>query len=45
VVIEGTTGAAFTVTVAVALVTVPAALLTTTTNVDPLSKVVVGSVV
>jgi hypothetical protein len=45
VVIVGATGAAFTVSVAVALVTVPAVLLTTTRNVDPLSVVVVADVV
>jgi hypothetical protein len=38
-------GAAFTVSVAAALVTVPAVLLTTTANVDPLSEVVVTGVV
>ena len=37
--------AAFTVSVAAALVTVPAELLTTTANVDPLSAVVVAGVV
>jgi hypothetical protein len=45
VVIVGATGAGFTVSVAVALVTVPAVLLTTTANVDPLSDVVVAGVV
>jgi hypothetical protein len=38
-------GAAFTVSVAAALVTVPAVLLTTTSNVDPLSDVAIASVV
>ena len=38
-------GAGFTVNVAAALVTVPAELLTTTANVDPLSAVVVAGVV
>jgi len=38
-------GAAFTVSVAVALVTVPAVLLTTRAKVDPLSEVVVAGVV
>jgi len=38
-------GAAFTVRVAAALVTVPAVLVTTTRNVDPLSAVVVAGVV
>jgi len=38
-------GVALTVSVAAALVTVPAALLTTTRNVDPLSTVVVTGVV
>ena len=38
-------GAGFTVSVAAALVTVPAELLTTTANVDPLSAVVVTGVV
>jgi hypothetical protein len=38
-------GAGFTVNVAAALVTVPAVLLTTTSNVDPLSEVVVVGVV
>jgi hypothetical protein len=45
VVIAGATGAAFTVSVAAVLVTVPALLLTTTANVDPLSEVVVTAVV
>jgi len=37
--------AAFTVSVAATLVTVPAVLLTTTANVDPLSVVTVAGVV
>jgi hypothetical protein len=45
VVIEGATAAAFTVRVADALVAVPAELLTTTRNVEPLSDVVVAGVV
>ena len=45
VVIVGATGAAFTVSVAALLVAVPALLLTTTSNVDPLSEVVVAVVV
>jgi hypothetical protein len=45
VVIAGATGAAFTVSVAAVLVAVPALLLTTTANVDPLSEVVVTAVV
>jgi len=45
VVIVGDTGAGFTVNVAVELVTVPAVLVTTTANVDPLSEVVVAGVV
>ena len=45
VVIVGATGAAFTVSVADALVTVPAVFVTTTPNVDPLSEVVVAGVV
>jgi hypothetical protein len=45
VVIEGATAAAFTVSVAAALVTVPAVFVTTTRNVDPLSAVVVTGVV
>jgi hypothetical protein len=44
-VIVGATGAGFTVSVAAALVTVPAVLLTTTWNVDPLSLVAVAGVV
>ncbi len=38
-------GAGFTVKVAALLVAVPALLLTTTSNVDPLSEVVVAGVV
>jgi hypothetical protein len=45
VVIVGATGAAFTVSVAAPLVTVPAMFVTTTANVDPLSAVVVAGVV
>jgi len=45
VVIVGATAAAFTVSVAAALVTVPAVLLTTTAKLDPLSPVVVTGVV
>src|SRR5438874_5327864 len=45
VVIVGATAAAFTVSVAALLVTVPAVLLTTTRNVEPLSAVVVVGVV
>jgi len=45
VVIVGATGAGFTVSVAEALVAVPAVLLTTTANADPLSAVVVAGVV
>jgi hypothetical protein len=44
-VIVGATGAAFTVSVAAMLFTVPTVLLTTTPNVDPLSAVVVTGVV
>jgi hypothetical protein len=44
-VIVGATAAAVTVSVAAALVTLPAVLLTTTSNVDPLSAVVVTGVV
>jgi hypothetical protein len=44
-VIVGATAAAFTVSVAVPLVTVPAVLLTTTANVDPLFDVAVTGVV
>jgi len=40
-VIAGATGAGFTVSVAEALVTVPAVFVTTTANADPLSEVVV----
>jgi hypothetical protein len=43
--IEGATGAALTVRLAAVLVAVPAVLLTTTANVDPLSDVVVAGVV
>jgi hypothetical protein len=45
VVIVGATGAGFTVSVAALLVTVPAVLLTTTANADPLSAVVAMGVV
>jgi len=45
VVIEGATGAAFTVRVAALLVTLPAVLLTTTVNWVPLSEVVVAGAV
>ena len=45
VVIVGATGAGLTVSVAVVLVTVPAVFVTTAANVDPLSAVVVASVV
>jgi len=45
VVIVGATGAGFTVSVAAVLVTVPAVFVTTTSNVDPLSAVVVTGVV
>jgi hypothetical protein len=38
-------GAGFTVSVAAALVTVPAVFVTTTRNVDPLSEVTVAGVV
>jgi len=41
----GATGAAFTVSVAALLVTVPAVFVTTTPNADPLSEVVVAGVV
>jgi hypothetical protein len=41
----GTVRAGFTVSIAAALVTVPAVLLTTTSKVDPLSEVVVAGVV
>jgi hypothetical protein len=45
VVMVGATGAGFTVSVAAALVTVPAVLLTATENVDPLSVAAVAGVV
>jgi hypothetical protein len=45
VVIVGATGAGFTVSVAAALVTVPAVFVTITRKVDPLSEVVVAGVV
>ncbi len=45
VVIEGATGAAFTVRVAELLVTLPAVLLITTVNCAPLSELVVAGVV
>jgi len=44
-VIEGVTAAALTVSVAVLLVTLPAVLLTTTVNCEPLSAEVVAGVV
>jgi hypothetical protein len=44
-VIDGATGAGFTVSVAALLVAVPAELFTTTTNVEPLSEVVAAGVV
>ena len=44
VVIVGATGAGFTVSVAVPLVTVPAVFVTVTEKVDPLSEVVVVGV-
>jgi hypothetical protein len=44
-VIVGATAAAVTVNVAALLVTLPAVLLTTTANVDPLSVVAVTGVV
>jgi hypothetical protein len=44
VLIVGATAAAFTVSVAALLVTVPAVFVTTTRNVDPLSAVVVTGV-
>jgi hypothetical protein len=44
-VIVGATAAAFTVSVAAVLVTVPAVFVTTARNVDPLSEVVVAGVV
>jgi hypothetical protein len=45
VVIVGDTGAGFTVSVAAALVTVPAVFVTATEKVEPLSDVVVAGVV
>ena len=45
VVIVGATAAALTVSVAAALVTVPAVFVTTARNVEPLSEVVVTGVV
>jgi hypothetical protein len=45
VVIVGATAVGFTVSVAAALDTVPAVLVTTTANVDPLSEVAVAGVV
>jgi len=45
VVIVGATGAAFTVSVPDALVTVPAVFVTTAPNADPLSELVVAGVV
>jgi hypothetical protein len=45
VVIDGATTAAFTVNVALLLVALPFALLTTTSKVEPLSAVVVAGVV
>jgi hypothetical protein len=45
VVIVGDTGARFTVSVAVELVTVPAVFVTTTVKADPLSEVAVAGVV
>jgi hypothetical protein len=45
VVIEGATGAGFTVRVAALLVALPAVLVTTTVNCAPLSEVVVTGVV
>lgn len=44
-VIEGATAAAFTVKVALLLVTLPAELVTTTEKLDPLSAVVVAGIV
>jgi hypothetical protein len=44
-VIVGATGAALTVSVATVLVTDPTELLTTTSNVDPLSDVAVAGMV
>jgi len=43
--IAGATGAGFTVSAAEVLVAVPAVLLTTTANADPLSEAVVAGVV
>jgi hypothetical protein len=43
-VIVGATGAAVTVSVAAALVTVPAVLLTATSKIEPLSDIVVDGV-
>jgi len=43
--IAGATGAGLTVSVAEALVTVPAVFVTTTANTDPLSDIVVAGVV
>ena len=45
VVIVGDTGAGFTVSVATALVAVPAVFVTTTVKADPLSEVAVAGVV
>jgi hypothetical protein len=45
VVIVGTTGAGFTVSVVAELVTVPTVFVTATEKVDPLSEVVVAGVV
>jgi hypothetical protein len=45
VVMAGATAAVFTVSVTALLVFVPTELLTTTSNVDPLSEVVVAGVV
>jgi hypothetical protein len=45
VVIDGATAAALTVSVAALLVALPALLLTTTANWEPLSEVVVAGVV
>jgi len=44
-VMEGAAGAEFTVSVAWLLVMLPAVLLTTTSNLEPLSAVVVAGVV
>jgi hypothetical protein len=43
--IDGATGAAFTVSVAALLVALPAVLVTTTVNCAPLSELVVAGVV